>query len=264
HRRGRKVVYTAPLKALSNQKVKEFKALLGEEQVGILTGDVVLRPDAPVMIMTTEIFRNLLHLEPHRVADVGYCIFDEIHYIDDPARGSVWEECLIFMPPDMRFLGLSATIPNLDELADWIRSLQGDTVEVVRHFKRAVPLRHGLFEVTLGLTTLDRLERRYRRYARRLRLGGRDRALRELSFPRTTHLDLVAELNPDYLPCLFFSFSRRRCEVYARELAEKEDFLNAQEKERVAAVVEKHAQRYGAAGTRRLKGLQQLLQKGIG
>src|SRR5690606_21316786 len=67
HRRGRKVVYTAPIKALSNQKFKEFKALLGEEQVGILTGDVVLRPDAPVMIMTTEIFRNLLHLEPHRV-----------------------------------------------------------------------------------------------------------------------------------------------------------------------------------------------------
>src|SRR5690606_39082602 len=183
HRAGRQVVYTAPIKALSNQKFKEFKALLGEDAVGILTGDVVLNPTAPVLIMTTEIFRNLLHLEPERVAHVRYCIFDEIHYIDDPARGRVWEDCLIFMPPDMRFLGLSGTIPNLDELADWTRSLQGDTVEVVRHFKRAVPLRHGLFEVTLGLTTLDRLERRYRRYARRLRLGGRDRALRELSFP---------------------------------------------------------------------------------
>src|SRR5690606_18521603 len=110
----------------------------------------------------------LLHLEPQRVADVGYCIFDEIHYIDDPARGSVWEECLIFMPAGMRFLGLSATIPNLDELADWIQGVQGEPVAVVRHDERAVPLRHGLFEVSLQFTTYERLVRRYRRYARRL------------------------------------------------------------------------------------------------
>src|SRR5690625_1733280 len=115
-RLGRRVVYTAPIKALSNQKFKEFKRLLGDDRVGILTGDIVINQEAPVLIMTTEIFRNLLHQDPARVEDVAYCIFDEVHYIDDPHRGSVWEESLIFMPPTMRFLVLSETISNVVEL----------------------------------------------------------------------------------------------------------------------------------------------------
>ena len=105
---------------MSNQKFKEFKAHVGEEAVGILTGDVVINPDAPILIMTTEIFRNMLQEDLERVKNVRYVIFDEIHYIDDPQRGSVWEESLIFMPPFMRFLGWSATIPNVDQLAGWI------------------------------------------------------------------------------------------------------------------------------------------------
>lgn len=123
-REGGRVVYTAPIKALSNQKYREFKALVGPEAMGILTGDIVVNPDAPILIMTTEIFRNMLQEDPERVSDVRYVIFDEIHYIDDPERGSVWEESLIFMPPSMRFLGLSATIPNVDELASWIEEVQ--------------------------------------------------------------------------------------------------------------------------------------------
>src|SRR5690625_2903277 len=126
HRAGKRAIYTAPIKALSNQKFKEFKRHLGEENVGILTGDVVIQPEAPILIMTTEIFRNLLHTDPERLSDVAYVIFDEVHYIDDPARGSVWEESLIFMPPTMRFLGLSATIPNVDELGEWVSGVQGN------------------------------------------------------------------------------------------------------------------------------------------
>src|SRR5690606_28186943 len=89
-RSRKQIVYMAPIKALSNQKFKEFKALLGEEHVGILTGDVVRNPQGTVLIMTTEIFRNLLHSDRERLADTAHVIFDEIHYIDDPARGSVW------------------------------------------------------------------------------------------------------------------------------------------------------------------------------
>jgi len=150
-REGRRVIYTAPIKALSNQKFKEFKRLLGDEHVGILTGDVVIQPEAPILIMTTEIFRNLLHTDRERVADVAYVIFAELHYIADPHRGRVSEESLIFMPPAMRFLGLSATIPNVDELADWIESVQGRPVVVVGHTERAVPLKHHLFERNLGV-----------------------------------------------------------------------------------------------------------------
>src|SRR5690625_5036353 len=174
-RRGRIVVYTAPIKALSNQKFKEFKRLLGDDNVGILTGDVVINQEAPVLIMTTEIFRNLLHQDPARLEDVAYCVFDEVHYIDDPHRGSVWEESLIFMPPTMRFLGLSATIPNVEELAEWLTQVHGHEVHVVYHPERAVPLKHYLYEQTSGITSLRALTRRYERYARRLRLRNNGR-----------------------------------------------------------------------------------------
>jgi len=261
-RRGRRVVYTAPIKALSNQKFKEFKRLLGDDQVGILTGDVVVNSDAPVLIMTTEIFRNLLHQDPERVEDVAYCIFDEIHYIDDPHRGSVWEESLIFMPPGMRFLGLSATIPNVDELAEWVTQVHGHPVQVVYHPERAVPLSHYVYEVTAGITTLRKLTQRYRRYAERLRV--RDNARLKLEFPRTTHLDLVKEIRRHYLPCLFFTFSRRRCEVNAAELGEQFDFLTGAEKKRVHDVIEHHLARHGRTTVPRLSHLRSLLGRGIG
>ena len=200
------MVYTAPIKALSNQKFKEFKRLLGEDQVGILTGDVVINQDAPVMIMTTEIFRNLLHLDPGRLAHVAYVIFDEIHYIDDPERGSVWEESLIFMPSTMRFLGLSATIPNVDELAAWIGQIHQQEIKIVRHHQRAVPLEHRLFEINRGLCTRKQL------------LAYRRQKAKGAKFESTTHLDLLDYIGPGYLPCLFFMFSRRKCEQAARNL----------------------------------------------
>ncbi|OUM99298.1 MAG: hypothetical protein BAA04_04035 [Firmicutes bacterium ZCTH02-B6] len=259
---GRRVVYTAPVKALSNQKYKEFKRLLGPDKVGILTGDVVINPDAPILIMTTEIFRNLLHQDPARVAEVAYCIFDEIHYIDDPARGSVWEESLIFMPPHMRFLGLSATIPNVDELAAWLTQVHGHPVKVVYHPDRAVPLTHYMYEVTAGITTFRRLEQRYRRYAERLKMRNNGRL--RLDFPRTTHVDLVEEIRRRYLPCLFFTFSRRQCELNGAELGQHFDFLTRKEKQQVKEVIDKHLERWSGGTIPRLGSLTRLLLKGIG
>src|SRR5690606_2962705 len=156
--------------------------------------------------------------------------------IDDPRRGSVWEESLIFMPSGMRFLGLSATIPNVDELAEWVTQVHGHPVQVVYHPQRAVPLKHYVFEATAGITTLRKLTQRYRRYAERLRVRSNGRV--RLEFPRTTHLDLIKEIHRHYLPCLFFTFSRRRCEVNATELGEQFDFLNGSEKARVLEVIE--------------------------
>lgn len=261
-RTDKRVVYTAPIKALSNQKFKEFKRLLGEENVGILTGDVVINPDAPVLIMTTEIFRNLLHQSPARLDNVAYTIFDEIHYIDDPARGSVWEESLIFMPSHMRFLGLSATIPNVDELARWISSVQGRQVRVIQHFERAVPLTHHLFESGQGFCTLQQLVRRFKRNASKLGLTESGKLAG--SFPSTTHLDLLKELPRHYLPCLFFAFSRRRCEAHAHELAQEHSFLDAAQRARVSEIISQHIERYPNSSTRRLRDLHSLLLRGIG
>lgn len=261
HRKRGQVVYTAPIKALSNQKFKEFKALLGEEHVGILTGDVVKNPGGSVLIMTTEIFRNLLLTDPDRLAHTRYVIFDEIHYIDDPVRGSVWEESLIFMPPQMRFLGLSATIPNVDELARWISNIQGSEVRVIYHGERAVPLEHHLYERTLGDCTRKQLEKRYQRYASRF--GTTQSGTVVAKFEPTRHIDLVRYLEEDLLPCLYFTFSRRKCEVNAKELAEHFNYLSRAERSSVEEVVRATVARYEGAGERSVKEIEPLLLRGI-
>jgi superfamily II RNA helicase len=259
YKSGGRVVYTAPIKALSNQKFKEFKAHVGEEAVGILTGDVVINPEAPILIMTTEIFRNMLQEDVSRVHDVRYVIFDEIHYIDDPERGSVWEESLIFMPDFMRFLGLSATIPNVDQLAGWIESVQGQDVAVVKHFERAVPLKHSLFERSLGFTTIGRIKKKY---AGVLSLPRHIQRTSEAITP-TTHLDLIEKIKDGYLPCLFFTFSRRKCEANALELGDNYNFLDEQQSQQVREIIDQVTDRYPAIKSERWPALRRLLMKGI-
>lgn len=262
-RQGREVVYTAPIKALSNQKFKEFKRFLGEDAVGIITGDVVFQPDAPVRVMTTEIFRNMLHLDPQRLSQVSYVIFDEIHWLADPERGSVWEESLIFLPPHISFLGLSATVPNVDQLARWVETVQQRPVAVVRHDQRAVPLEHRFFEVSRGFCTYQQLRRAVERRRRVSDFDGDGRHTH--LFPPTTHLDLIITMRREYLPCLFFSFSRRKCEANALELGEAVDYLDRDQKRQVAMVIEEVLQRYGTTErtTPNLSTLKHLLLRGI-
>ncbi len=255
-REGGRVVYTAPIKALSNQKYREFKALVGPEAMGILTGDVVINPDAPILIMTTEIFRNMLQEDPERVSDVRYVIFDEVHYIDDPERGSVWEESLIFMPSSMRFLGLSATIPNVEELASWVEDVQGLNVEVVTHFERVVPLKHALYERSMGFTTMNAVQKKYRK------LVG-DSPDGRPNVQVATHSDLVNAIKDHYLPCLFFTFSRRKCETNALALGEEQDFLDKPQKAQVQAIIDEVLSRYPKIESGRWPHLRRLLLKGI-
>ncbi|MGE5308578.1 MAG: DEAD/DEAH box helicase, partial [Deltaproteobacteria bacterium] len=124
------VIYTAPIKALSNQKFRDFQQSF-PDRIGIMTGDVTLNPKADVLIMTTEIFRNKVLDEPQSLAGYKWVIFDEIHYLDNPERGTVWEESLIFLPKHMNILGLSATIPNIGQFASWIESIHERKVQVV-------------------------------------------------------------------------------------------------------------------------------------
>ncbi|HLG42107.1 MAG TPA: DEAD/DEAH box helicase, partial [Planctomycetota bacterium] len=116
-RDGRRLIYTAPIKALNNQKFRDFGAMY-PGRIGIKTGDVSMNVDAPILLMTTEIFRNMIFEDPERLADVDYAILDEIHFLDDIERGTVWEECIIFAPPNIRVLALSATVPNADRVAE--------------------------------------------------------------------------------------------------------------------------------------------------
>ncbi len=261
YKSGGRVIYTAPIKALSNQKFKEFKEHMGEDAVGILTGDVVLNPDAPVLIMTTEIFRNMLQQSPARIADVQYIIFDEVHYIDDPQRGSVWEESLIFMPDTMRFLGLSATIPNVDQLAYWIGGIQNREVKIVTNFNRIVPLQHHLFEKNLGITNLAHLKKMHKRVQSKLAML---EPWERKKMDTTSHIDLIATIKKDYLPCLFFTFSRRKAEMNALQLGEQHDFLKPEQKKQVQAIIDQVVERFPRISSERWTSLRWLVLRGIG
>lgn len=140
---GRGIVYTSPIKALSNQKYRDFARQFGKEKVGLITGDVSVNERAPLLVMTTEIFRNWCFANPEMLDETSYVIFDELHYLDDMERGTAWEESIIFAPPHVKVVGLSATVPNVSELASWISDVRGQPVRVIVERRRAVPLELG-------------------------------------------------------------------------------------------------------------------------
>ena len=140
-RSGRRCIYTAPIKALSNQKYRDFQNDPTID-VGLMTGDVTINKEAPVLIMTTEILRNAIFESPRLLHDVAYVIFDEVHYLDDRERGTVWEESLIFLPSTTRIISLSATVANVEELGAWMREIRPQDLDVIVDEKRPVPLSH--------------------------------------------------------------------------------------------------------------------------
>lgn len=160
---NRTVIYTSPLKALSNTKYTEFSKIFGPDKVGILTGDRQENGQAPLLIMTTEILRNLLYDAASGEIDVrldtlGLVILDESQYLADPERGVVWEETIIFCPAQARLLLLSASIGNPQDIADWLTSIRSTVCRLVRHSKRTVPLRAGYLHPNGKLTPLFRTQ----------------------------------------------------------------------------------------------------------
>lgn len=228
---GRRVVYTAPVKALSNQKFRDYTRLYGEEAVGLVTGDLVIRRDAPCRVMTTEILRNML-LSGEDLADLKAVILDEIHFLDDRERGTVWEEVLIYLPSDVQIVGLSATLSNLDTFAEWLSDVRDTEVEVVRAFERIVPLTVHYASKDSGILSPAEYDAFFRKKGRRLMEDGSDRrgggSQRGRPKPtrdrrparRTRDVDLVRMAErADLLPSLYFVFSRRDTERFARGLA---------------------------------------------
>src|SRR3989338_7046515 len=238
-KQGKHVVYTAPIKALSNQKYREFKESFGEENVGIITGDVVINSNAKILIMTTEIYRNMLLTKDPIVENVSYVVFDEIHFLSDIERGTVWDESIIFSPSHVRFICLSATIPNAEQFASWIRSIKKNEdanheVNVVKYEKRAVPLKHLVFDSVIGLNNPQQLQ-----YSMKLdRFPDYNVATRR-SFKKdwvkpAHHVSMITELrNKSLLPVIYFVFSRALAEEKAAELAERFNFTSKTEKETI-------------------------------
>ncbi|MHA2366575.1 MAG: DEAD/DEAH box helicase, partial [Candidatus Hodarchaeales archaeon] len=220
---GKRLIYTSPIKALSNQKFRDFSEDYGRDNVGILTGDVTINRHAPIIIMTTEILRNMLYVDPNDsdLQNLMFVVFDEIHYINDPQRGVVWEESLILLPPTIPILLLSATIPNAHEIKSWLEEIKGKPFNLIMHHHRPVPLQSYYFDGNLhefkGKIKID--ARRHKKIRRKI---SNQRKLKKkkskLVFGNNvfTPLEVVEQLNVSYFPAIYFIFSRKATEKAAQ------------------------------------------------
>ncbi len=148
---GRKAFYTTPIKALSNQKYADLVARYGPEQVGLLTGDNTINGEAPIVVMTTEVLRNMLYAGSRTLIGLGFVVMDEVHYLADRARGAVWEEVIIHLPDSVALVSLSATVSNAEEFGEWLATVRGETTTIVEE-RRPVPLYQ---HVMVGRRLLD-------------------------------------------------------------------------------------------------------------
>ena len=339
-REGKRAIYTAPIKALSNQKFRDLRGRYGADAVGLLTGDIVENPSARIVVMTTEIYRNMLleglraaHVTPQdeasellaevdarqrgasarasaeifapsnvaemarrarldeELSSVGCVIFDELHFLNDPERGPVWEEAIIHSPPHVRFVGLSATVSNADELRQWIEQVHG-AMALVYHTERAVPLEHFYFldgELRLaqnaegqrverfpgigGETKLARMRERSRRYsfdgqgqlpAPTSEARGEEETTPERPTPEPGEV-LTALRTAELLPALYFLPGRRAVEQ-AAESAAAHLFTTPDQRERLHREIQEWVRALPAEDQRldQVRKLAALLPRGLG
>ena len=266
---NRRVIYTAPIKALSNQKYRDFYAEYGDK-IGIVTGDVVLNPYAQVLLMTTEIFRNTIFDDIERLQDVSYVIFDEIHYINDIERGTVWEESLIFAPQHIKFVCLSATIPNINTFAEWMQSVRDINIEVVEELKRPVPLEHHLYFKDYGVGDIKHIAALRKRTYRDRRRPKKSNQLKDKpvkGLPSDfTETRLVPHLRlKKQLPCLYFCFSRKGCEENASALVfgSQLQLLNKEQKVEILQQFDKLCVQFDIVEEKKITEFRKLVSCGI-
>jgi len=257
---GAKVFYTTPIKALSNQKYQEFVDAWGADQVGLLTGDTNVNSSARIVVMTTEVLRNMLYADSPLLDRLAYVVMDEVHYLADRFRGAVWEEVIIHLPEAVRLVSLSATVSNAEEFGDWLQAVRGDT-DVIVSEERPVPLeQHVLVRQKLldlfdssGQAATHRVNPELKQLARASSrsLGGRSQRGRRGSDRggyhrgqqgggRVDRPELVAMLQQKHLlPAIVFIFSRAGCDQAVRQLLRSGLRLTeAHERDEIRKIVE--------------------------
>src|SRR5689334_20311725 len=206
---GVRLAYTTPLKALSNQKFGDFQRAYGEDKVGILTGDVKVNPHAPIVVMTTEILRNALYGSGFE--RLRYIVLDECHYMGDEGRGTVWEEIIVAAPRDVLLVGLSATVANVKEIADWISIVHRPIVPIF-HPQRPVPLHYSVADLAGDIHDIDHVRSRTAHVVGDERRGPDDRG-RWYTRRVVDPVVLIEALEErGWLPAIYFIFSRAGCE----------------------------------------------------
>ncbi|MHB8294382.1 MAG: DEAD/DEAH box helicase [Acidimicrobiales bacterium] len=239
---GRKAFYTSPLKALSNQKYSELVSLHGAAKVGLLTGDNVINPEAPAVVMTTEVLRNMIYSGSSLLDELGHVVLDEVHYLQNPYRGAVWEEVIVNLAQEVRLVCLSATVSNAEQLAEWIRAVRGPTDAVIETH-RPVELRNHYMvgdrseEELLLLDTFAGGRPNPKAAALDPVSPGRRRA-RRLYSPRRA--GVVERLDAEQmLPAIYFIFSRAGCdEAVDHVVASRVELNTPEEADRAEAIAE--------------------------
>lgn len=237
---NQRVIYTSPIKALSNQKYREFTAEFGD--VGLMTGDVTINPTATCLVMTTEILRSMLYRGSEIMREVAWVIFDEIHYLRDKSRGVVWEETIILLPDKVRYVFLSATIPNAMQFAEWITKTHGQPCHVVYTDFRPTPLQHYFFPAgadgihlvvdekgvfreenfNKAMNTIADKQGDDPADAMAKRKGrGKDKRLNKggTKGPSDIYKIVKMIMLKNYNPVIVFSFSKNQCEAYALQMS---------------------------------------------
>ncbi|CAK5084623.1 unnamed protein product [Meloidogyne enterolobii] len=246
-----RVIYTSPIKALSNQKFRDFK--LTFDDVGLITGDIQLNTEANCLIMTTEILRSMFYNHSEVIRELEWVIFDEVHYINNIERGHVWEEVLIMLPKYVKIVMLSATVPNCLEFADWVGRINHRIIYVVETLKRPVPLEHFLYCGQDGKTRNDIFlifdtEGNFKNSGYQKAVEAKDKAQKNQKYGmgqvgpvgghpwqlnknnKNVYINLISYLNTkDLLPMIVFIFSRQRCDETA-QILNSVDLTNASEK----------------------------------
>ena len=242
---GGKCFYTTPIKALSNQKFTELCAKYGESKIGLLTGDTSINSEAQIVIMTTEVLRNMIYSNSKTIDDLKYVVMDEVHYLADKFRGAVWEEILIHLSDAVQIISLSATVSNAEEFGEWLQTVRGETEVIVSEI-RPVPLyQHVLF----GNRLLDlfgenqklnpELTRLERDSYRQVRGNWRDKPKGPKPLMRS---EVIEKLDREgLLPAITFIFSRNNCDAAVRQcLAAGIKLTNTDERKIIRSVIAKN------------------------
>ncbi|MDQ1382522.1 MAG: ATP-dependent helicase HelY [Actinomycetota bacterium] len=249
---GAKAFYTTPLKALSNQKYGDFVRAYGADRVGLLTGDNAINGDAPIVVMTTEVLRNMIYAGSPTLDGLRYVVLDEVHYLQDPSRGAVWEEVIIHLPPEIDIVALSATVSNAEEVAAWMQTVRGATETVIEE-RRPVDLVHLYLVGDRSAPALHLLptfvedDGDLRPNPVATRLDGRnvpDRSQRRRRLYKPWRTEVVERLAEErMLPAIVFVFSRTGCDQAVEQcLASGIRLTDADERRALRAIAERHVE----------------------
>ena len=247
---GKKCFYTTPIKALSNQKYSEFVAMFGEDRVGLLTGDTSINGEADVLVMTTEVLRNMLYAGSNTLTNLGYVVMDEVHYLADKFRGAVWEEVLIHLMESVQVISLSATVSNAEEFGEWLGEVRGNTQVIVSEI-RPIPLYQ---HVLIGNRLLDLFDKpgqinpeilkREREAVRKAAISRHRRGRFNEAQDRLSRADIIEKLaNQNLLPAITFIFSRIGCDAAVKQcLHAGLRLTSTQEREEIRTTALKYTQ----------------------